>query len=113
MTTPAYDLPLSGGTGGEHSLAVAAEYAGLPLNASKPMNQEELDRAAGLRLKELRQKAGMSQEDLSFAAHVDQSTLSKVERVGPSAISWPRFVRIARELGQEVEIVLRPASNNR
>ncbi|MCG3777281.1 MAG: hypothetical protein JW395_4159 [Nitrospira sp.] len=72
------------------------------------MSQEDLDRAAGLHLKELRQNAGKSQEDLSFSASVDQSTLSKVERIGPSAVSWPRFVRIAQQLGCEVEISFRP-----
>lgn len=74
------------------------------------MSQGELDQAAGAKLKELRQAAGMSQEDVSFAGNIDQSTLSKVERLGPSAIGWTRFCKLAEALGHEVEIVFRPVA---
>ena len=77
------------------------------------MSQGELDQAAGAKLKELRQAAGMSQEEVSFAGNIDQSTLSKVERLGPSAIGWTRFCKLAEALGHEVEIVFRPVAKPR
>jgi transcriptional regulator with XRE-family HTH domain len=73
--------------------------------------QDDLDKAAGARLRELRIAAGASQEDVSFAAKLDQSTLSKVERVGPGVISWARFCRVAAVLGYDVEVTYRPAKN--
>jgi len=69
--------------------------------------QDELDKAAGARLREIRTAAGLSQEDLSFATQVDQSTLSKVERLGPGAIGWGRFCAIVKALGYEVEVTYR------
>ncbi len=70
--------------------------------------QNELDRAAGAALRVLRERAGRSQEDLSIEIDMDQSTLSKVERLGPSAVGWTRFCKIAEALGHEVEIAFRP-----
>lgn len=70
--------------------------------------QDELDRAAGAALKALRTEADRSQEDVAAEAEVDQSMLSKIERTGPAATSWARFVRVAEALGQEVEVRLRP-----
>jgi transcriptional regulator with XRE-family HTH domain len=71
--------------------------------------QNELDRAAGAALRALREKAGRSQEDLSIEIDMDQSTLSKVERLGPSAVGWTRFCKIAEALGHQIEIVFHPA----
>jgi transcriptional regulator with XRE-family HTH domain len=75
------------------------------------MSQRELDQAAGAKLKELRQLAGKSQEGVCLAADVDQSTLSKVERLGPVAIGWGRFCRLAESLGFNVEVVFRPVGS--
>ncbi len=69
--------------------------------------QEDLDKRAGERLRELRIASGKSQEAISFAANLDQSTLSKVERLGPGAVGWARFCRLAEVLGYEVEVTLR------
>ena len=72
------------------------------------MAQDDLDKAAGTALRELRKAAGESQESLASAADMDQSLLSKVERLGPSAIGWSRFCRVADALGHEVVVTFRP-----
>jgi transcriptional regulator with XRE-family HTH domain len=74
--------------------------------------QDDLDKAAGTRLRELRIAAGLSQEDLSFAAKLDQSMLSRVERLGPGEVGWARFCRIVEALGHEVEVTYRPAKKS-
>jgi transcriptional regulator with XRE-family HTH domain len=74
--------------------------------------QDELDRAAGAALRELRQKAGRSQEDVSIEIDMDQSTLSKTERLGPAAVGWARFCRIANALDYNVEVIFRPKKQN-
>jgi transcriptional regulator with XRE-family HTH domain len=68
--------------------------------------QDELDRAVGAVIRELRNARGLSQEALAAEADLDQSLLSKVERLGPGAIGWQRFCRIASVLGCEVELRL-------
>jgi hypothetical protein len=70
--------------------------------------QDELDKMAGAALRDIRTKLRRSQEDVSIEIDMDQSTLSKVERLGPAAVGWKRFAEIARALGHEAEIVLRP-----
>lgn len=70
--------------------------------------QDDLDKAAGARLRDLRTAMGMSQEALSFAAEIDQSTLSKVERLGPRVVGWTRFCSILKALGYEAEVSYRP-----
>jgi hypothetical protein len=74
--------------------------------------QDDLDKSAGERLRELRIASGKSQEAISFAANLDQSTLSKVERLGPGAVGWARFCRIAQVLGYEAEVTLRPGKKS-
>ena len=59
-------------------------------------------------LRDLRQKAGRSQEDVSIDVDMDQSTLSKLERLGPAAVGWTKFCRVADALGYRVEVSLRP-----
>jgi transcriptional regulator with XRE-family HTH domain len=75
-------------------------------------SQADQDKAAGAALRELRKDAGLSQEELAAAANVDQSILSKVERLGPSAVRWAQFCRIARELGYGVEISFKKTAAN-
>ena len=74
--------------------------------------QDQLDQEAGAALKELRISSGRSQEALAADAGVDQSQLSKMERHGPGAGTWRRFRQIANALGYEVEICLRPRSDD-
>ena len=66
--------------------------------------QDDLDKAAGGRLRELRIAAQLSQEDVSFASEIDQSTLSKIERLGPAAVGWGRFIKVVAALGYEAEV---------
>jgi transcriptional regulator with XRE-family HTH domain len=70
--------------------------------------QHEFDSAVGTALKELRKARGLSQEALAAEADLDQSLLSKVERLGPGAVGWQRFCRIASALGCDVEVRLKP-----
>ena len=73
--------------------------------------QDDLDNSVGAVLREIRIASGKVAEEISFAAKLDQSTLSKVERLGPGAVGWARFCRLAEVLGYEVEVALRATKN--
>lgn len=49
----------------------------------------------------------MSQEDLALEADMDQSMLSKLERLGPSAMSYRYLCKLAAAMGCVVEINFR------
>lgn len=76
------------------------------------IRQTELDKEAGAAIKNLRKAAGLSQEELADSSDVDQSALSKAERLGPGAIGWVRFCRVANQLGFAVEICLTKAGSD-
>jgi transcriptional regulator with XRE-family HTH domain len=64
--------------------------------------------AAGQRIKEARVASGQSQESLSIDSDMDQSTLSKIERMGPSIVSWKKLESLAEAMECVVEVNFRP-----
>lgn len=75
------------------------------------MDQEEVWRAAGQRIRDARVAAGVSQEELAMDAEWDQSTLSKVERQGPHIVSLRKLEALAEALGCVVDVTFRPRAD--
>ena len=76
------------------------------------MTQEEDFKAAGEAIRKIREAQGRSQEDIAFEVGMDQSTLSKMERLGPPAISWSKFIKVAQALGCTIQVSLKPKSSD-